>query len=252
MTSKAVEFFLTGAVFAIPVAVFLTLVFLLLRKRRASGQKSLPVEPMSIASPIADVSAKPEVPVKPVIPAQQEVVIAPVIASPPAVQPEVPIAPVVTAAQADVPEKTEVVAKLEVPAAATHVPVPAPVAADVIESVMGRIKSLMAGGDRSGLAPLYLELASTHAQAGNEPARMTALRSAAGYGAQHGPKVAHAEARLALAEVAYAAGDLTSACEQWQLARTAFQEGGDAERYDAIDKRMRANGCPTDWVLTDF
>jgi len=24
------------------------------------------------------------------------------------------------------------------------------------------------------------------------------------------------------------------------------------ERHASIEKRMRANGCPTDWVLTDF
>jgi len=57
---------------------------------------------------------------------------------------------------------------------------------------------------------------------------------------------------LELAEAAYLAGDLTTACEQWQLARTAYLEDGQMERHASIEKRMRANGCPTDWVLTDF
>jgi hypothetical protein len=81
---------------------------------------------------------------------------------------------------------------------------------------------------------------------------MSALRSAAGYGSLHGPPSAHGAARLALGEAAHLAGDLTSACEQWQMARTAFLEGGDTEQHDRIEKRMRENGCPTDWVLTDF
>ena len=47
-------------------------------------------------------------------------------------------------------------------------------------------------------------------------------------------------------------GDLTSACEQWQIARTAYLESGDTDQHARIEKRMRDNGCPTDWVLTDF
>jgi hypothetical protein len=81
---------------------------------------------------------------------------------------------------------------------------------------------------------------------------MTALRSAAGYASLHGPLGCHAAARLQLAEAAYSAGDLTSACEQWQMARGAFLEDGQMDEHARIDRRMRDNGCPTDWVLTDF
>ena len=81
---------------------------------------------------------------------------------------------------------------------------------------------------------------------------MEALRAAAGCGALHGPRSAHAEARLQLGEAAYATGDLASACEQWQLARTAFLADGQKEQHARVEKRMRDNGCPTDWVLTDF
>ena len=115
-----------------------------------------------------------------------------------------------------------------------------------------RIDAALTGGDKDGLAALYLELARCYAELGNENSRMSALRSAAAYGARHGPHASHAAARLELAEVAYLAGDLTTACEQWQLARTACLEGGHLELHATIEKRMRANGCPTDWVLTDF
>lgn len=104
----------------------------------------------------------------------------------------------------------------------------------------------------ASLAPLYLEMAALHAEDGNETARMTALRSAAGLAAQHGPRVAHADARLQLAEVAYLSGDLTSACEHWQIARTTLLDDGQKDASSKIDQRMRDTGCPTDWVLTDF
>ena len=115
-----------------------------------------------------------------------------------------------------------------------------------------RIDAALTGGNKEGLAALYFDLARCYAELGNENSRMSALRSAAAYGARHGPHASHAAARLELAEAAYLAGDLTTACEQWQLARTACLEGGQLELHASIEKRMRANGCPTDWVLTDF
>lgn len=106
--------------------------------------------------------------------------------------------------------------------------------------------------DGPRLAALYLELAAALHDEGDASARMTALRSAAGLAAKHGPARDHAKARLELAETALAAGDLTSACEHWQMARTSLTESGAAEEASKLDQRMRANGCPTDWVLTDF
>jgi hypothetical protein len=115
-----------------------------------------------------------------------------------------------------------------------------------------KIEAANASGDNRSLSHLYLKLAASHAREGNADARMSALRSAAGCGALHGPPSAHAAARIALGEAAQESGDLTSACEQWQLAKTAYLESGDADQHARIEKRMRDNGCPTDWVLTDF
>ncbi len=106
--------------------------------------------------------------------------------------------------------------------------------------------------DNASLAALYLQIAGAHRELGDEPSRMTALRSAAGLGAIHGSRADHARARLELAEAAFDAGDMTGACEQWQMARTALLEDGQKEEHARIDKRMRDQGCPTDWVLTDF
>lgn len=130
----------------------------------------------------------------------------------------------------------------------------APADASVSEPGVVRrsIAAAEANGEKLTLAPLYLKLALAEYAAGNQTGQLTALRSAAGLGALHGPPSAHAEARIALAEISAEAGDLTSACEQWQIARNAYNDDGNTELTARVDKRMRENGCPTDWVLTDF
>ncbi len=121
-----------------------------------------------------------------------------------------------------------------------------------ITAIEREIAAAEAGGKHHVMAAMYLLLAEQRRTLGLEKEAQSALRSAAGIGSQHGPGHVHAAARIALAEAALDHGDLTAACEQWQLARTAFQRDGKADEADDIDRRMRANGCPTDWVLTDF
>ncbi len=60
------------------------------------------------------------------------------------------------------------------------------------------------------------------------------------------------EARYYLAKVNKEMGDLTLACEHWQIARELYEAKGDKERIAEIEKHMRENGCPTDWVLNGF
>ncbi|MGQ0456627.1 MAG: hypothetical protein ACT4OU_06160 [Hyphomicrobium sp.] len=115
-----------------------------------------------------------------------------------------------------------------------------------------RIKTASETIDGPKLPAIYLELADALKSLGDDDARMTALRSAAGLAAKHGVRKEHARARLELAEAAVATGDLTSACEQWQLARSALIEDGATAEAARVDQRMRDTGCPTDWVLTDF
>lgn len=121
-----------------------------------------------------------------------------------------------------------------------------------VERLQARLAAAQAASPAPDLAPIYMELAAQHRVSGDEAARLAALRSAAGLAAQHGPRAAHAQARLELAEVAFEAGDLTGACEQWQMARTALDDDGQRDAATRVDKRMLDNGCPTDWVLTDF
>lgn len=133
-----------------------------------------------------------------------------------------------------------------------HIDIDLHKAARTPAAIETHIETAKVSGQVTMLAGLYLELARARFGSGDEAGALAALRSAAGLGAQHGPKSAHALARLELADAAYRAGDLTSACEQWQLARTAFQEDGRVNDSNRIDKLMRDHGCPTDWVLTDF
>jgi hypothetical protein len=128
---------------------------------------------------------------------------------------------------------------------------PPDIAGEIAETSK-RIEAATAEGDNGALAALYLDLARAHGLAGDEASRLSALRSAATHGSQYGPHAAHAEARIELAESAFRSGDLTSACEQWQIARMALLKDGQSERHASIEKRMRENGCPTDWVLTGF
>lgn len=74
------------------------------------------------------------------------------------------------------------------------------------------------------------------------------IREASGLG----ERGIEADARLALGDIARRGGDLTSACEHWQLARGLFQDLKRAADLAATEARMRAVGCPTDWVLNDF
>ena len=148
------------------------------------------------------------------------------------------------------PAAAPLVPVVPAPSKATEAPVPQ--LSESAGDVFAKIEVAISNGEKTSLSALYLQLAAAHAREGDTDARMAALRSAAGNGALHGPHSAHAAARLALGEAAQDAGDLTSACEQWQLARTACLEGGDKDQHALIEKRMRDNGCPTDWVLTDF
>ena len=78
------------------------------------------------------------------------------------------------------------------------------------------------------------------------------LKQAVVAATQAGRRDLHAEARMELAELAAAHGDMTTACEHWQLARMLFQEAGLRTESDRASEYMRRQRCPTDWFLTGF
>jgi hypothetical protein len=67
-----------------------------------------------------------------------------------------------------------------------------------------------------------------------------------------GRKTVQAQARLELGDIARESGDLTTACEHWQIARGLFLDLKEDDALGWAETRMRENGCPTDWVLNDF
>jgi hypothetical protein len=127
---------------------------------------------------------------------------------------------------------------------------PAPAKIDPA-ALMAAIEEAQAQGQQDRLPGLYLALASVRIEAGERAEAEDLLRkSIRGAGARH--KETHARARVALGDLAKASGDLTTACEHWQIARALFHELQRVSEHEAVEQRMRANGCPTDWVLTDF
>lgn len=115
-----------------------------------------------------------------------------------------------------------------------------------------QIEAAEAREDIAALPALFLangreEIANDNTEAGGDH-----LRSCIRWAAKTKNSALEAEARVELAELARAAGDLTTACEHWQMARALFHKLARENDLAATEEAMRVHGCPTDWVLTDF
>ncbi len=110
-----------------------------------------------------------------------------------------------------------------------------------------------AKGDEAQLAGLCIVLAQQLLKDGEKPQRSAELlRKAIWVASRLGQKEAHALARVELGDIHREAGDLTTACEHWQLARSLYYELKLQKAHDATESRMLRHHCPTDWVLNDF
>jgi tetratricopeptide (TPR) repeat protein len=107
-------------------------------------------------------------------------------------------------------------------------------------------------GEAGRLPGLYLSLAQCRIEAGETADAEELLRKSIRGAAGAQLKDTHARARLALGDLAHKSGDLTTACEHWQIARALFHELKQSRDHAVVEQRMLRNGCPTDWVLTDF
>ncbi|MEQ8823653.1 MAG: hypothetical protein RIC14_04695 [Filomicrobium sp.] len=94
--------------------------------------------------------------------------------------------------------------------------------------------------------------AMTKREAGEDTAAADHLRNTIMLATSAADNMLHARARLELGDISQAEGDLITACEHWQLARSLFEDMSNAGDAEVCEKRMLGNGCPTDWVLTDF
>lgn len=119
-------------------------------------------------------------------------------------------------------------------------------------ALMTAVGEAEATGQVRRLPGLYLSLAQWRLASGETGAAEDLLRKSIRGATTAGLEDTHAKARLALGDIAHAGGDLATACEHWQIARTLFRELRQSREHDAVETRMRRNGCPTDWVLTDF
>jgi tetratricopeptide (TPR) repeat protein len=127
-------------------------------------------------------------------------------------------------------------------------PAPQPTALDWAT----RIKEAEEANDRSLLPGLYLSLARAEIAEGRNDIALEHLRSSVMAATKTRDGATQAEARLELAELARAAGDLTTACEHWQIARGLFHKMSEQAKLGNTERLMQQHGCPTDWVLNDF
>lgn len=130
----------------------------------------------------------------------------------------------------------------------------APAAADDAREreLLAKITVAEAARDNVETAGLYIHHAKLLIEAGRRDEGASRLRDAVRVAALNRLAAPHALARLELGDLYLSNGDPITACEQWQIARNLFHDLARPVERDAVDKRMLGNGCPTDWVLTDF
>lgn len=133
----------------------------------------------------------------------------------------------------------------DVPTVASHRPIDG-------AALLAAVGEAEAAGEVQRLPELYLSLAQWRSELGETGAAEDLLRKSIRAAANVGLNETHAKARVALGDIAQAKGDPATACEHWQIARGLFHELKHRGEHDAVDARMQRNGCPTDWVLTDF
>ena len=117
--------------------------------------------------------------------------------------------------------------------------------------LVSEVHAAEASGADDKLPGLYLALAQSRISDGAAAEGEELLRKILRSTGQRS-KESHAKARVLLGDMAKAKGDLSTACEHWQMARAMFYELNEKGEHASVETRMLKNGCPTDWVLTDF
>lgn len=153
-------------------------------------------------------------------------------------------------------------APLSAPQPDTAAPTPPPLTAPAVTllgpSAGGRVQlrsqvsAAEAAGNDQDLPALHLALARLEIASGSLDDAGEHLRICVRLSVHLKLPIEHAAARLELGDIACQHGDMTTACEHWQIARSLFQDAGRAADRDVATQRMQKNGCPSDWVLNQF
>jgi len=142
----------------------------------------------------------------------------------------------------------------------TAVPVPAPstpvrpriAETSDLSSVLKSIARAETTSDAAQLSRLYLRLGELKLIMNARGEAADAFRKCIRAAMKADDREAHARSRLELGDMAREAGDLTTACEHWQIARGLYFDLGQKSFLEAVEERMNVHQCPTDWVLNDF
>lgn len=118
--------------------------------------------------------------------------------------------------------------------------------------ILEEIRQLEQQGDSVDLARLYTERGQLSLTAGDAPVAQEYFLKGLSMAGLVSSSEYQAVARASLGEISFADGDLTTACEHWQLARDLFRDCGEHDMAEEVEERMSANQCPTDWVLNEF
>lgn len=130
---------------------------------------------------------------------------------------------------------------------------PAPILAERAgHDIVALIAQAETDADEEALPSLYLALAKLKAADGRTHEAADLLRKCIVVASRRALDQPLAAARLELGDLAHRAGDLSTACEHWQMARGLFRQLDQRIALSTVETRMRDNGCPTDWVLNDF
>ncbi len=121
-----------------------------------------------------------------------------------------------------------------------------------IESIEAEIRDALRAKDQAALGELYLRHGAALRVKGETRRAGDVVRKSVMIAMQLKDARLHALGRIELGDIASELGDLTTACEHWQMAKRMFLDIKHRSDTDAADKRMLSHGCPTEWVLNDF
>jgi hypothetical protein len=120
------------------------------------------------------------------------------------------------------------------------------------ERLLRAIEAAERSGHEQDMAGLYLQFALELLKEARPADAAQVLTRCVRYAAKFDQRRVQAQARIELGDLARTNGDLTTACEHWQMARTLLHDLKKLAEFEIVDRKMRQNGCPTDWVLNDF